>query len=347
MSKTSSPDATLHSGLSGKLFGAFDSGVDARRKHYEAHPDQAPTAAAIDSIISSCANTNALIAGGFSLIPGPWGLIALIPEMVMVVQNQVKMICDIGVASGKKDVLTRELVLSVALSASGTSAMTVLTMRGSTLLVRRTSLRVFQRLVRALAGRVTQQMLRSAVAKWLPFIGAVAIAVWTRYTTMEIGRKAKEMFAGDIEIEPQDGEDAGEGDEAAGAVETNRASKAKAATAGTDDMAVTKLLVLDDLMRCDGQATPTEQGYIAELMSRSGLSAAGRTALVRRMDEPSPRRVDLGPFLADRDEAIALLMDMAALVLRDGQVKASERAFVLKVGSEIGLSPLQVAAALG
>lgn len=335
MGDTETASADLHGGLTGRLLGVFDRGVDDRRKYYEAHPEEAPTAAQIDAIINGCANTNAMIAGGFSLIPGPWGLLALIPEMVMVVQNQVRMIYDIGVASGKGDVLTRELVLSIALSASGTSAMSVLTMKGSTVLVRRTSLRMFQKLVKVFAGKVTQQMVKSAVAKWLPIIGALAIGAWTRYTTLEIGRKAKELLAGSIELEPSV------------ELDDTEATVVDDPQPVSDDMVVAKLLVLDDLMRSDGHAAADELQYISELMARSVITSSGRSVLVRRLEEPFPRGVDLSAFRANRDEAIGLLMDMVAMARRDGEVKDAERAFVLRVGGEIGLSDLQVSAALG
>lgn len=68
---------------------------------------------------------------------------------------------------------------------------------------------------------------------------------------------------------------------------------------------------------------------------------------MRRLDEASPRTVDLAGFREHRDEAIGLLMDMTALAQRDGEIKDAERAFVIRVGDEIGLSQVQVTAALG
>ena len=100
-------------------------------------------------------------------------------------------------------------------------------------------------------------------------------------------------------------------------------------------------------MRSDGDAEARELEYIAELLARGVLTSNGRSMLVHRLEEPFPRRVDLSGFRGDRDEAIGLLMDMVAMARRDGEIRDAERAFVLRVGGEIGLSELQVSAALG
>ncbi|MES2644209.1 MAG: TerB family tellurite resistance protein [Myxococcota bacterium] len=336
MSDKPTAESELQSGLTGKLLAVFDSGVESRRGFYEANPDKVPSTREIDSIISACANTNAVISGGLSLLPGPWGLVAIIPQMVLVIQNQVKMIYDIGVASGKQSVLTRELILSIALSASGVSGMSLLTMHGSKILVRRSSVRVFQKLVAMFAGKVTQQVLKKSIALWLPIIGAAGIAVWTRYSTAEIGRKAKEIFAHEIEILPE-----GDADE-----ESVVVGDAVGTASSLEALMVAKLLLLDDLMKCDGEAAPAEHAFINELLSRSGLGPESRMLLIKRFDEPSPRVVDLAPFRADRDEAIGLLIDLAAMAKRDGSLKDSERAFVVRTAHEVGLGENQVAAAL-
>jgi uncharacterized protein (DUF697 family) len=132
-------------------------------------------------------------------------MLAAIPEVVVVVRNQVKLVYDIGIASGKSDdVMTRELLLGITMSATGVGTIGLLTLQGSKVLVKRTSLRMFQKLVALFAGKVIQQVLKSMLAKWLPIIGAGAIAAWTRYSTAAVGKRAREIFGLDIEFQPAD-----------------------------------------------------------------------------------------------------------------------------------------------
>jgi uncharacterized tellurite resistance protein B-like protein len=335
MADTKAASAEIEDGLTSKLVSVFDSGVHARKKYYDDNPNKLPSAADIDSIISACANTNALISGGFSLIPGPLGLIAVIPEIVLVIKNQVAMVYDIAAASGKRDVLTRELVLGVALSASGVSVIGLLTMHGSKVLVRRSSLRLFQSLVKAFAGKVTQQFLKSSIAKWLPLIGAAAIAAWTRYTTAELGFKAKDLFSREIEFEPDtDTPDGPVGP----TTDSGVVSESPVAM-------LAKLLLLDDLMRCDGHEAPQERAYISDLLATSNLGQAERMEFIRRLPEPFPRVIDLTPFKSDEDERLGLLIDMVALSKRDNVVRQQELEFGRKTALAVGLTDRQVDAA--
>jgi uncharacterized protein (DUF697 family) len=108
------------------------------------------------------------------------------------------MIYDIGVAYGKGEVLNKELLAGVLLTAMGTSAGALVVMQGSKVLVKRATLRAFQQILVILAGRITQQALKSAIAKWLPVVGAAGLAVWANYLTRRIGKKAVEIFEKEI-----------------------------------------------------------------------------------------------------------------------------------------------------
>lgn len=192
--------------ISGKVEAAISAGlesvIESRSGHYNKCPDKRPTLGSIASMILSSANTNAVITGGSSLIPGPWGMAAVIPELTVVIHNQIKLIYDIGVAHGKEKIITKELILGIFISALGTSAGSVLTIQGSRVLVKRTSLRAIQRIIAMLGGRITQQAIKSAISKWLPIVGAAAMATWTRHTTKKIGERAQQIFLLDIQDDP-------------------------------------------------------------------------------------------------------------------------------------------------
>ena len=114
------------------------------------------------------------------------------------------MVYDIGVANGKESMITKELLAGIVLSAIGNGATGLLVMHGSKILVRRTSLRVFQKIVSLLAGKVTQQALKAAISKWLPIVGAAFMAWLSGHMTQKIGRTANEIFSKEIEITDAD-----------------------------------------------------------------------------------------------------------------------------------------------
>jgi len=182
---------------------AFDYVLENRREYHSKYPDKIPSRSDISSLINTYTRNNAVISGGASLIPGPWGMAAVVPELVVVIRNQIQMIYDIGAAHGKSEQITKELLMGIFISALGSSAGSLLTIHGTKILVRRASLRAIQKLIAMLGGRITQQAIKSAVAKWLPFVGAAAMATWTGYTTNQIGEKADEIFQLDIDDDPE------------------------------------------------------------------------------------------------------------------------------------------------
>ena len=195
----SDDSGALHSALNS----AFDYVIENRSDYYRRNPSNLPQLDSVSGLISSYTRNNAAISGGASLIPGPWGMAAVIPELTLVIRNQIQMVYDIGVANGKQAQLTKELLIGIFLTAMGSSAGSLLTIHGGKILVRRASLQVIQKIIAMLGGRVTQQVIKSTVSKWLPFVGAAAMATWTGYMTKNIGEKANELFKLEIEDDPQ------------------------------------------------------------------------------------------------------------------------------------------------
>ena len=198
-SEESGDSGALHSALNS----AFDYVIENRSDYYRKNPSNLPQLDSVSGLISSYTRNNAAISGGASLIPGPWGMAAVIPELTLVIRNQIQMVYDIGVANGKQAQLTKELLIGIFLTAMGSSAGSLLTIHGGKILVRRASLQVIQKIIAMLGGRVTQQVIKSTVSKWLPFVGAAAMATWTGYMTKNIGEKANELFKLEIEDDPQ------------------------------------------------------------------------------------------------------------------------------------------------
>ena len=198
-SEESGDSGALHSAINS----AFDYVIENRADYYRKNPSNLPQLDSVSGLISSYTRNNAAISGGASLIPGPWGMAAVIPELTLVIRNQIQMVYDIGVANGKQAQLTKELLIGIFLTAMGSSAGSLLTIHGGKILVRRASLQVIQKIIAMLGGRVTQQVIKSTVSKWLPFVGAAAMATWTGYMTKNIGEKANELFKLEIEDDPQ------------------------------------------------------------------------------------------------------------------------------------------------
>lgn len=325
---------TLQSKLADQMMGVFDLVVSDRSSHFTKHPDKIPDKKSVPSIINSYSVTNAAISGGASLVPGPWGMLAVIPEIAAVVRNQLAMIYDVGMAHGKSKVLTKELLAGVLLTALGSSAGTLLVMQGSKVLVKRVSLRAFQKLIVVLAGKITQQALKSAISKWLPVVGAAAMAAWSNYLTRQVGKKAVEIFEKEIVISDDVVEEI--------PLETELTSLPSV----TVDRASTlhfspdlpKVQTLINLMKVDGAVRSEERDYLYTIIGNVELTESEKADLMQAIDNHSKLVVDYSAFANSPDDAIGLLVDMITLAKRDGTFHITEKMFVRQIGKLLGFS---------
>lgn len=330
--------------LSEKLMGAFDGVIKEREGYYAANPAQIPSQYAVDQIISSACNKNMVISGGVSLIPGPWGMAAAVPELVMVIRNQLTMIYDIGKAYGNNtNVLQKELIAGILVASTGQLGGGILVMQGSRILVRRASLRVFQKIVQLLAGRVTQQLLKSMVAKWIPVAGAVAMGAWARHLTNKIGQQAKDIFAKDIQLDTVEITETGERPIAQATAQSISApAQEQISQTSIEDVNAQKLKVLVNLMKVDGVTDERERGYILPLIESLNLRDEVRGALLRSLRDGERPTVEYATIKKYPDEIIPLLVDMAALIKIDGKVHPAEKMYMKQIGKEFGVSDTDI-----
>lgn len=325
---------TLQSKLAEKMMGVFDLVVSDRSGHFAKHPEEIPDKKSVLSIINSYSITNAAISGGASLVPGPWGMIAVIPEIAVVIRNQLAMIYDIGMAYGKSKVLKKELLAGILITALGASAGSLLIMKGSKVLVKRVALRAFQKIIEFLAGKVLQQALKSAIGKWLPVVGAAALAVWSNYLTRQVGKKAIEIFEKEIVLSEEVVEEIPLETESV-SVRTAAISRASIPNISPD---MPKVQTLINLIKVDGTIKVEEREYVQTIIGYADLTESEKADLTQAVDKSGKFIVDYSAFASSPDDAIGLLVDMVTLAKRDGTFHITEKMFVKQVGKLIGFS---------
>ncbi|MCP4750304.1 MAG: TerB family tellurite resistance protein [Proteobacteria bacterium] len=318
--------------LSEKMLALFESVTMEREEYYSQNPHKIPKKSEIKGIISSCGNKNALISGAVSLIPGPLGMAASVPEIALIIRNQIRMIYDIGVAQGKSDRLTRELLAGIFASALGTGSLGLFSDKESKIVINAASWQMFQKIMVFLAGRVTQQMLKSMTSKWLPIVGAVTMTVWSKYSTAQAGKKAVELLSKDIYI--IDGKDFQD-------IEIE-------IEPDIDDKLLTKLKIvsLSNIMKVDKKILKVELDFIETLISNSDLDEATLDELRSELQSPELCEVDHSVFPDGHIDTIGLMLDLVSLAKRDGEFHSSEKKYIKQVGKIVGFNKDQISAFL-
>lgn len=182
--------------LNHKLLDLFQQQFEKRRQQYAKGEVHSPTDAR--QVIERCARNNALITGALNLIPGPWGLASMVPELLAVFRNQIDMVYDLAVVHGKEAKVNNELLLYIFLSSIGTVGVGVVTVKGGELLVRKATQRLFRQMVEGLGTHIGKRLAKGALGKFVPLAGAAAMAWWTQYSTRQVGERADELFARNI-----------------------------------------------------------------------------------------------------------------------------------------------------
>ena len=145
----------------------------------------------------------ATISGGAALVPGPAGMLTLLPEIIGVWKVQAQMVADIAATYGKTATLTKEQMLYCLFRHMFSQGLRDVVVRaGERFLVRRASLQVLQKLTTAIGIKVTQRAMGKAIVRYAPIVGAAGVAAYAFYDTKKVATTAIELFGANVVIEP-------------------------------------------------------------------------------------------------------------------------------------------------
>lgn len=326
---------SLKTALTESILSSIVSVIESRTNYYANPKNKKPEVADIPGIISSYSLKNAVVSGGATILPGPWGMAGSIPEIGILMRNQIAMIFDIGVAYGKEDSMTKELVAGIMMSSAGSIGGKLLIVQGERLIVKRVSLRMFQKAIELFGSRVLQQMLKSVISKWLPFVGALAMATWSNYSTKLIGRLAADLLKKRIEEVDQSNSDVSEED----ILETETPETPPPVNNVFDKNRIRALIAL---MQVDHLRKQEERDFIISQIADTNLSEDECLDLIALANSEEQIVLDPTEYSLDHDTAISYLTDMATLAGIDNELHPDEIETINGFGISQGVPPEEI-----
>jgi hypothetical protein len=149
----------------------------------------------------TAARTSAGISGGAALVPGPLGILSLLPDIVGVWRVQAQMVSDIAATYGKTATLTKEHMVYCLFKHTASQLLRDVVMRsGERFLVRPVSLRMMQSLVAKINIKVGQRAIGKTVARYAPVIGAIGVGGYAYYDTNKVAKTAIELFSKEVVV---------------------------------------------------------------------------------------------------------------------------------------------------
>ena len=153
------------------------------------------------AIVRDAAWRAAGTSGALALPPGPLGLATILPDLMAIWRIQQQMVADIAKVYGKEAVLTRE-VMAYCLFRHGTAMLVrdLVVRAGERYLIRPVALRAMRQILQKIGVATTQKALGRIASRWVPILGALAVAAYARWDTQQVGKTAMETFAGDLDL---------------------------------------------------------------------------------------------------------------------------------------------------
>ncbi|HXV79523.1 MAG TPA: hypothetical protein VEG60_06565 [Candidatus Binatia bacterium] len=152
-------------------------------------------------LISEASFKAAAISGALALPSGPLGWLTILPDLAAIWRLQAQMVADIGAVFGKQGKLTEEsLIYCLFRHATAQVVRDLVTRMGERIVVRRGSLRAAENLLELIGIKLVHRVARGGLWRFLPAIGALAVATYAYYDTEQVGQNAIEFFSKDIEL---------------------------------------------------------------------------------------------------------------------------------------------------
>ncbi|MGH8798756.1 MAG: hypothetical protein ACREX7_00815 [Casimicrobiaceae bacterium] len=175
--------------LAGTLADAIEnvvSRVPAARKAPSRHPGIAARALARKS-----ATRAAALSGALALPPGILGMLTVLPDLVAIWRIQAQLVADIAGLYGKEVELTRShMVYCLFRHAASQLARDAVVRAGERLVIRQISGGALKSVLTGVGMSVTQRVAGTTASRWLPVVGAAAVAGYAYFDTLQVAKTA-------------------------------------------------------------------------------------------------------------------------------------------------------------
>ena len=166
------------------------SGVPASRERAVEVP-----ATAARSLARKAATRAAGLSGALALPPGLMGMLTVLPDLIAIWRIQAQMVSDIAGLYGKDLQLTRShMVYCLFRHAATQFTRDVVVRTGQRLLVRQLTGGALKSVLTSIGMTVTQRVAGTAASRWVPVLGAAAVAGYAYYDTLQVAKTTVKLL---------------------------------------------------------------------------------------------------------------------------------------------------------
>jgi hypothetical protein len=143
----------------------------------------------------AAARKTAKISGLAAMAPGPLGLLTVLPDIIAMWRIQSQLVSDIASVYGKTANLSKEHMLWCLFKHSAAQTFRDVAYRaGERFLIQPLSMHALRKLTTVIGVKLSQRTAGEAIARFLPLVGAAAVAGYAYYDTKKVGAAAIDLF---------------------------------------------------------------------------------------------------------------------------------------------------------
>jgi len=137
----------------------------------------------------------AAVSGALALPPGLFGMLTVLPDLVAIWRLQAQMVADIAGLHGKDLQLTRAHMLYCLFRHAASQAVRDIAVRtGERVVMLQLSGGALRSVLASIGLTVGPRVAGAAAGRWIPVIGAGAVAAYAYYDTLQVARTAIELL---------------------------------------------------------------------------------------------------------------------------------------------------------
>ena len=168
------------------------SGVPESRERSVEDPD-----AAARRLARKAATRAAALSGALALPPGFFGLLTVLPDLVAIWRIQAQLVADIAGLYGKDMQLTRTHMLYCLFRHAASQLTRDFAVRaGERFVIQQLSGGALRSVLTGVGISVTQRVAGTTASRWLPVVGAAAVAGYAYFDTLQVAKTAVRMLEG-------------------------------------------------------------------------------------------------------------------------------------------------------
>lgn len=269
-----------------------------------------------EKIIEGYTRKNMALAAASSVVPGPLGILSAVPQLVISFGNQMKMIYDIGIANGRQNIITKDVLLDIPIAAFG--GQTNLSSLQQSTNLNSSGMGVLQDKAFKLGQSVVQQTMKKSVVQFIPVAGSVMMGVWAKMSTQKISKSASDFFSPDK-------------------IYRETIAKNPITPEVEDKLQIEKIKLICNLVECNRDINEKELETLATIIANSSIPEKEQPSyLGEALMDNILFEIDYD-FLTQYGEHQDTIMEMAVMARRDGAIDEAERAYIYEAGNQLNI----------